>query len=140
MCKGRRDLPPRSHLRVAGLPPPGIRNWDAAADARIVKAIVQKIMQLISTDTDGKRILDYLGPVLKELMKSGDVKIMVQPACDFVVAEQERFSSMADEKLGERYALLRRYFESRLPQFGLACRGAAAEASCLSHTSISAMK
>ena len=95
---------------------------DAAPEARIVKAIVQKIIQLISTDTDGKRILDYLGPVLKELMKPGDVKIMVQPAYDFVVAEQERFSSMADKKLGERYALLRRYFESRLHQFGLACR------------------
>jgi hypothetical protein len=95
---------------------------DVAPDARVAKAIVQKIMQLISTDTDGKRIVDYLGPVLKELMKPGDVKIMVQPAYDFVVAEQERLSSMADAKLGERYALLRRYFESRLPQFGLACR------------------
>jgi hypothetical protein len=95
---------------------------DATPDARVVKAIVQKIMRLISTDVDGKRILDYLGPVLKELMKPGDVKIMVQPAYDFVVAEQARFSSMADKKLGERYALLRRYFESRLPQFGLACR------------------
>ena len=95
---------------------------DAAPEARIVKAIVQKIMQLISTDTDGKRILDYLGPVLKELMKPSDVKIMVQPAYDFVAAEQERFSSVADKKLGERYALLRRYFEAHLPHFGLACR------------------
>jgi hypothetical protein len=95
---------------------------DAAPNAKVVKAIVKKIMQLISTDTDGKRILDYLGPVLKELMKPGDVKVMVQPAYDFVAAEQERLSSMADKKLGERYAFLRRYFESRLPQFGLACR------------------
>ncbi|MGC2333632.1 MAG: hypothetical protein WA581_19430 [Candidatus Acidiferrales bacterium] len=95
---------------------------DAAPDARIVEAIVRKITQLISTDTDGKRILDYLGPVFKELMKPGDVNIMVQPAYDFVAAEQQRFSSIADEKLGKRYALLRRYFESRLPQFGLACR------------------
>jgi hypothetical protein len=39
--------------------------------------IVQKIMQLISSDADGKRILDYLGLVLKELMKPSDVKIMV---------------------------------------------------------------
>jgi hypothetical protein len=95
---------------------------DTAPNAKIAKAIVQKIMQLISTDTDGKRILDYLGPVLKELMKPGDVNIMVQPAYDFAVSEQQRFSSMADEKLGKRYALLRRYFESRLPQFELACR------------------
>lgn len=95
---------------------------DAGPDARIAKALVQKIMQLISTDTDGKRILDYLGPVIKDLMKPGDAKIMVQPAYDFVVAEEQQFSSTAAKELGKRYALLRHYFESRLPQFGLACQ------------------
>jgi hypothetical protein len=95
---------------------------DAAPNARIAKAIVQKTMQLISSDTDGKKILDYLGPVLRELMKPGDVKIMVQPAYDFVTAEQQRLFSIGDEKLGKRYALLRRYFESHLSQYGLACR------------------
>jgi hypothetical protein len=95
---------------------------DAAPNGKIAKAIIQKIMQLISIDTDGKRILDYLGPVLKELMKPADVKTMVQPAYDFVVAEQQRLSSMADEKLGKRYALLRRYFELHLAQYDLACR------------------
>ncbi len=94
----------------------------ATPSAKAAKAIVQKMMQLVSTDTDGERILDYLGPVLAELMKPREAKIMVQPAYDFVVAEQQRLLSIGDAKLGERYRLLRQYFESRLPQHGLACR------------------
>jgi hypothetical protein len=90
--------------------------------AKAAKAIVQKMMQLVSTDNDGERILDYLGPVLAKLMKPGEAKTMVQPAYDFVVAEQQRLFSIGDAKVGERYRLLRRYFESRLPQHGLSCR------------------
>ncbi len=92
------------------------------ASAKAAKAIVQKMMQLVSTDSDGERILDYLGPILAELMKPGEAKTMVQPAYDFILAEQQRLLSIGDAKLVERYTLLRRYFESRLPQHGLACR------------------
>jgi hypothetical protein len=90
-----------------------------APSARGVKAIVQKMMGLVSTDTDGERILDYLGPVLAELMKPGEAKTMVQPAYEFIVAEHQRLLSIGDGKLGERYWLLRQYFESRLPEHGL---------------------
>jgi hypothetical protein len=38
---------------------------------------------------------------------------------EFVLAEQERASESGDAKLAERYASLRRYFESRLPLWGL---------------------
>jgi hypothetical protein len=92
---------------------------DQSASARATKAIVQKMTQLISTDDDGQRILDYLGPVLASLMKPAEVEVMVKPAYDFVVSEHERFLSNGDSKLSERYGLLRRYFESRLPQWGL---------------------
>jgi hypothetical protein len=90
--------------------------------AKAAKAIVQKMMQLVSRDTDGERIVDYLGPVLAEIRKPGEAKTMIQPAYDFIVTEQHRLLSIGDEKLGERYRLLRRYFESRLPQHGIACR------------------
>jgi hypothetical protein len=76
-------------------------------------------MRLTSTDSDGERILDYLGPEVRGLMKPGDADIMVQPAYRFVVAEHQRFLSVGDAKLSERYRLLRRYFESRLPEWGL---------------------
>jgi len=70
----------------------------------------------------GERILDYLGSGIAELMKPGEAKTMVQPAYDFIVAEQQRLLSIGDATLSERYALLRRYFESRLPNYELACR------------------
>jgi hypothetical protein len=95
---------------------------DASPTGKIATSIIQKIMKLISTDTDGERILDYLGPILAELLKAGEAKIMIQPSYEFIVAEHLRLHSIGDEKLGQRYDLLRRYFESRLPQYGLSCR------------------
>ncbi|MFI5092972.1 MAG: hypothetical protein ACHQIK_05985 [Candidatus Acidiferrales bacterium] len=86
---------------------------------KAAKAIVQKMMGLVSTDTDGERILDYLGPVVAELMNPQEAKKMVQPAYDFILTEQQRLFSTGDAKLSERYGLLRQYFESRLPQHGL---------------------
>lgn len=77
-------------------------------------------MKLISTDSDGERILDSLGPVFVELMKPGEAKIIAQLAYDFVMAQHRQLLSKGDAKLRERYGLLRRYFESRLPQWGLA--------------------
>lgn len=91
-------------------------------DGKALKAIVHKMMQFISIDTDGERILDYLGSGIAELMKPGEAKTMVQPAYDFIVAEQQRLLSIGDATLSERYGLLRRYFESRLPNYELACR------------------
>jgi hypothetical protein len=40
-------------------------------DGKALKAIVQKMMQFISIDTNGERILDYLGSGIAELMKPG---------------------------------------------------------------------
>ena len=69
---------------------------------KALKAIVQKMMQLVSTDTDGERMLDYMGTGIAEPMKPGEAKTMVQPAYDFVVDGQERLLSMDDRKLGRR--------------------------------------
>jgi hypothetical protein len=84
--------------------------------------IIQRIMDLTKMDTDGERFLDYLGEVMANIAKPEDAKHIVQPAYDFVVAEQQRFLSTGDLKLSERYRLLRVYFESRLSLWGLAKR------------------
>ena len=39
---------------------------------------------------------------------------MVQPAYEFLLAEQKRLVTEGDSKLIQRYALFRGYFESRL--------------------------
>jgi hypothetical protein len=44
---------------------------------------------------------------------------MVKPAYEFVMAEQKRLISEVTSELVARYGLLRGYFESRLPLWGL---------------------
>lgn len=87
--------------------------------AKPITAIVQRIMNLIAMDTDGKRILDYLGPIIVEHSLPGHAERMVKPAYEFVLAEEKRLISNGPPKLVERYGLLRNYFESRLQLWGL---------------------
>jgi hypothetical protein len=87
--------------------------------AKALTAIVRRIMNLIATDTDGNRILDYLGPIMVEHSLPGHAEQMVKPAYEFVLAEEKRLISDGPPKLVERYGLLRNYFESRLPLWGV---------------------
>jgi hypothetical protein len=82
--------------------------------AKAITAVTQKIMGLIATDKDGKKILDYLGAVVVENSAPGHKQHMVQPAYEFVLAEQKRLIAGGNAELIERYASFRSYFESRL--------------------------
>jgi hypothetical protein len=87
--------------------------------AKAVTNITEKTTRLIATDTDGWRILDYLGAVMAEVSPPMYGQRVVQPAYGFVLAEQSRLTAEGDPKLIERYASLRGYFESRLSLWGL---------------------
>ncbi|HWZ52770.1 MAG TPA: hypothetical protein VNW54_15030 [Granulicella sp.] len=87
-----------------------------APEVKTVISIIDRILQLIAVDADGKRILDYLGPVMSDLQGS-DSKFasgMIQPLYAFVIAEQQRVTASGDPKLISRYNVLRGYVESRL--------------------------
>jgi len=87
--------------------------------SKAITAIVKKTMQMIATDTDGQRILDYLGSVVVENAGPDHGKLMIQPAYNFVLAEQKRILAKGDPELIGRYVLLRNYFESRLAAWGV---------------------
>jgi hypothetical protein len=87
--------------------------------SRAITAIVKKTKQMIATDTDGQRILDYLGPIVAENAGPGHGKLMIQPAYDFALAEQKRMLTKGNPELIGRYVLLRSYFESRLRLWGV---------------------
>ncbi len=87
--------------------------------SRAITAIVKKTMQMIATDNDGHRILDYLGPVVVENAGPDRGQIMIQPAYNFVLAEQKRILAKGNPELIGRYVLLRSYFESRLAPWGV---------------------
>ena len=90
--------------------------------ARSITAIVQKITDLIITDSDGVRILDYLGAVMVANSVPGHAEQMVKPAYEFVLTEEKRLATGDSPELIARYGLLRNYFESRLSLWGLAKR------------------
>jgi hypothetical protein len=87
--------------------------------SKAITAIVKKTVQMIATDTDGQRILDYLGPVVVENAGPDHGQLMIQPAYNFVLAEQKRMLAKGDPELIGRYVLLRSYFESRLAPWGV---------------------
>ena len=75
---------------------------------------MKKTMQMITTDTDGQRVLDYLGLVMADNAGPDHGSLMIKPAYDFVLAEEKRMRAKGDAELIGRYILLRSYFESRL--------------------------
>jgi hypothetical protein len=87
--------------------------------SKAITAIVKKTMLMIVTDTDGHRILDYLGHVVSENAGPDHGQLMIQPAYNFVLAEQKRMLAKGDPELIGRYVLLRSYFESRLEQWAV---------------------
>lgn len=91
--------------------------------SKAVTAIVTKTMQMIAVDHDGQRILDYLGSVVVENAGPDHGRLMIQPAYDFVLAEQKRMLAKGDPELIGRYVLLRSYFESRLAPWGVEVKG-----------------
>lgn len=93
-------------------------------EAKSIAAIIGRITELIATDFDGKRILDYLGPTILAHSRPGDEKRnVVKSIYEFVLAEQERISDGNTPELIARYQAFRRYVESRLPLWGLDIEG-----------------
>jgi len=90
-----------------------------AGVAKAITAITRKIMGLITTDTDENKVLDCLGNVVLENADPDTGKIMVQPAYEFALTEQDRVAATGDAKLIGRYASLRSYFEWRLSLWGI---------------------
>jgi len=88
--------------------------------ARSITAIVRQMMRLLAIDAaDGNRVLDYLGAVIAESSAPRHGRDMVQPAYEFLLAEQKRVIAEANSKLIARYAFFRSYVESRLPLWGI---------------------
>jgi hypothetical protein len=72
-------------------------------------------LKLLAIDDDGHTFLDYLGEDIKRVMATE----IVQLAYNFVIKESIRHKECRDSKLGFRYALLRNYFDTRLPDWGI---------------------
>jgi hypothetical protein len=91
----------------------------AGAGGQILRELIRKMKELITKDADNRNILDYLGPGIVSVSTPNQADILVKRAYHFVLEQHQYWISAGNTKLGERYANLRQYFESRLPLWGL---------------------
>jgi hypothetical protein len=99
----------------------GIKEFEklTTPDAERIRKLIRRLVELTTVDADGRRILDYLGPGTASMSTQNRARILVQPAYQFVLDQQQHWLSKGNTKLSGRYAVIRRYFESRLPLWGL---------------------
>jgi hypothetical protein len=99
----------------------GVSECDSrnAPELEKICKVIKNSVAFTCPDDDGRRVLDYLGKFAKSTALPGAASNVIEPAYKFVVAEHEKWIANGDAKLGQRYTLLRKYFESRLPVWDL---------------------
>jgi hypothetical protein len=75
-------------------------------------------LNILKVDDDGNTILDYLGEDVRNVMLLPEQQV-VQKAYNLVIEQSNKHKAEKNTKLGFRYSLLRNYFESRLPSWGI---------------------
>jgi hypothetical protein len=68
---------------------------------------------LLTADTDGQRILDWLGPVAKTFTEPVMAEVLLS-AYKFAIEREQYYQLQGDSKLMQRYARLRAYMAERL--------------------------
>jgi hypothetical protein len=87
-------------------------------DGRHTLIDIKNCRSFITTDIEGKPILDIMG----EGVKSVETEVtphLVKDAYKFVISQEKHFAKLADEKHTKRYSQLRQYCESRLSLWGI---------------------
>jgi hypothetical protein len=89
-------------------------------DIELCKQIADKCLKMITQDSDGNFIVDYLGREFIALYSHTSdsrklFKTIFDKAFTFVKGEYSRFILEKDEKLSLRYRALLDYFESKVP-------------------------
>jgi hypothetical protein len=102
----------------------GIEEFEKLANpaGEAMVKLIRSQMNLVTEDADGRRILDYLGGFFANIATPDHASRMVKPAYQFVMDQEAHWLSKGNAQLSGRYAILRRYFESRLPLWGLSAR------------------
>jgi hypothetical protein len=93
-----------------------IGNPDISIDDRVNAGVTIKSQELIAEDYDGQIIVDYLGVNIRNAFPHPEI---IHQAYKFIIEECVRHKKTGNSKLGFRYTLIRNYFESRLPEWGI---------------------
>ena len=90
-------------------------------DERAHAYLANKSLGLLEVDEDGCTFLDWLGSDI--ISSLGNPKKLVNSAYNFIIRESVTHKKARNSKLAFRYALLRKYIESRLPNLGVDLQG-----------------
>ena len=91
----------------------------STSEERAHVELAKSSLKLLAVDDDGHTFLDYLGDDIRITLQFGPINNVVQEAYNFIIQEAIMHKEGLNSKLGFRYTLLRNYFESRLPLWGI---------------------
>lgn len=81
---------------------------------RGARVLAESALRMMWKDTDGRRMLDFMGTEVRSVSDGALPKQVVLDATNFVAAQGERFAKEGNEKLWSRYFRLVSYMKSRL--------------------------
>jgi hypothetical protein len=87
-------------------------------DGRHTLINISNCRRLVTIDFDNKPMLDFIGQSVKD-MGIEFAQDWVSQAYDFIVSKEQEFVKSGNDKLACYYSRLQRYFESRLPLWGI---------------------
>ena len=86
-------------------------------DIEWCKSLADRCFSMIKVDVDGQAFVDYLGEEmvsgLREDLGNERLKEIYALAFKFIDDEYKRFKELRDQKLAQRYFILRQYFNAR---------------------------
>lgn len=83
------------------------------------KSLASTCCDLLAYDDDGYPIVDYLGKEFKDAISTSISSDIIPKAYDFIKEQSATHKKNKNTKLAFRYSLLRNYFESRMPIWGI---------------------
>jgi hypothetical protein len=80
---------------------------------RVAVALASKSKEFITTDADGRRMLDFLGQRIVENIPANDRLELMKRVADYIGEQEQTAQAKKNEKFISRYRKLRAYYDSR---------------------------
>jgi len=88
---------------------------DADDYARFNRGMATRCTQLLVTDVDGVRMIDYLGEAFKSNLPEDLASSVFGSAYEYIADQLAYWKARKNTKLVSRYLMLRNYFDRRSP-------------------------
>jgi len=80
---------------------------------RVAVGLASKSKEFITTDANGRRMLDFLGQNIAQNIPPDDRRELTKRVADYIKGQEQAAQNGKNEKFILRYQKLRAYFDSR---------------------------